>query len=158
MSLNINSYSQIDTSFDVMMNKCKQFAETYKPYYPGNDSFISYFRMPPDDIDSFLFKCLRNNNFEPLKYSAVIIFKQQIEYSEHNNTDFVLDNSSYRYNGFLEMIRVFMKREIFPGAYMAPLFTQDVSLWIIKNRNQIKDFDYVKRTLKITKWCDISLE
>jgi hypothetical protein len=138
-----------DTTFTRMMDRCKTFVENYKPtYINGEDTLaVSMITMPPDDINKFLFDCIENKNFKPLKYSAVIFIKQRKEYDSINHQDYELEDSTYAMNGFVEMIKVKMGFGHADNKMgnMVRLYTGDVCEWVWDNTRRIDDFDYVRQ-------------
>jgi hypothetical protein len=138
-----------DTTFTRMMDRCKSFVANYKPaYINGSDTLIvSMIAMPPDDINKFLFECIENKNFKPLKYSAVVFMKQHKEYDSVNHQDYELEDTAYVENGFVEMMKVAMgfghaENKI---GNMVHVYTGDVCQWVWDNPKKIDDFEYVKQ-------------
>lgn len=137
-------------SFDKIMNKCQDFVDNYKPTYViGADTLVvSRFTMPPDNLNKFLFDCIKKGDYRPLKYSCVIVMKQNMEYSKVNHMDYLLDEPSYAQNGFLELLRTKMGLTNNGQDYIAPMFTGDICKWIHDNKRVIYDYQYIDRFLK----------
>jgi len=141
-------------SFEQMMTKCDNFVNNYKPTYIfGRDTFVvSRFTIPPNEINKFLFDCIKNKDFRPLKYSCVIVIKQNTEYSKVNKEDQILDDTSYVNNGFLELLRTKMNVPLDnSGGYMTLWFSGEIYKWINDNKNKIDDFEYIDNYLKKNK-------
>lgn len=137
-------------SFDKMMHKCQAFVDNYKPTYViGTDTLVvSRFTLPPDDLNKFLFDCIKKGDFRPLKYSCVIVMNQSQEYSNVNHEDYLLDEPSYAKNGFLELLRTKMGLPKNEQDYIAPMFTGDLCKWIHDNKSVIYDYQYIDKFLK----------
>ena len=135
-----------------MMLKCEEFSKSYKPTYViGRDTLIvSRFTQPPEDINSFLFNCIRNNDFRPLKYCCMIIIKQNLEYYKVNHDDYMLlDEWRYSKNGFLELIRIKMgiPLDTVTMTYI-PFYTGEICTWIHEHKKEIIDYDDIARYLE----------
>jgi hypothetical protein len=137
--------------FDSMMNKCNEFCKMYSPTYilDGDTLVVSRIRMPSSDINQFLFECIKKKDFRPLKYAVVIIMKQNYEYLKKDHEDYLLDNINYSHNGFVEMIRCFLKLNKSDDEYLAPMFTGELCKLIYKKRHKIIDFKYVKEEMNL---------
>lgn len=145
------TFAQSETeSYAKMLLKCEKFVTNYKPTYViGEDSLVvSRFTLPPVDINNFLFDCIKNADFSPLKYSCVIVIKQNQEYFKINHMDYLLDEPSYAKNGFLELLRIKMGLPNSEQDYIAPMFTGDICKWIHDNKKEIYDYQYIDRFLK----------
>ncbi len=132
--------------FDKMMLKCQRFVDNYKPTYiiERDTLVVSRFTLPPTDVNEFLFECIKKNDFRPLKYSCVIVMKQNQEYSRVNHMDYILDDPSYAQNGFIELLRLRMGIPQNEIDYMAPMFTGDICRWIRDHKREIFDHQYIE--------------
>jgi hypothetical protein len=143
---------EISNNFFEMMIVCDSFVKQYHPtYILGSDTMeVSRFTMPPDSINKFLFACIKNHDFRPLKFSAVIFFKQHYEYWKVNRFDYLLGDGEYENNGIVEIMRKAMEIKDDESAfYDFPNNTGEVCKWIQQNKYKIKDYAYVERYLKL---------
>lgn len=138
-----------DTAFNAVMQDCQDFVDAYQPtYVMGKDTLVvSAITTPPDYMNKFLFQCIKQRNYAPLKYAAAVFVKQHNEYMSVNHQDYQLEDSTYANNGFVELMRAAMGlgRNEAGIQNIEELTTGDVCSWIDDHAKKIQGFEYVKQ-------------
>lgn len=143
--ISLNCFSQLNHS--LYIKQFKEFAENYKPdYLVNNDTLqVSIFRKAPKDLNDFLLQISRKKDFNFIKYAILILRKQHRENIKINQSDYMLQNESYSSNGYLELLRVFLKLNKSQDFYIEPLTTGDLCRLIFINRHKIRDYKYLNK-------------
>ena len=133
-------YAQQENSYlESGLKQCDVFVENYKPIYiVGKDTFaVPRIPMPSNELNFFLFKCIADSNFVPLKYTYIILAKQSEEFDKNSPgiSDYVVDEYLYDNNGFFKMLVEFMKKENF---FEGEFFYSELSTYMYQNRCKIE--------------------
>jgi len=135
----------------LMLSACEKFIDSYKPvYYCNSDTFlVARFKTPPDSLNEFLFNCAIEKDYEPLKYSLALVIRHFKEYSKKNKQDYLIsDGLIIGKNGFITLLRSAMGLGEVSDSNLSvdyfPFFTGDIWDWANKEKNKIKDFNYLE--------------
>ncbi|MCF8218611.1 MAG: hypothetical protein K9J21_06485 [Bacteroidales bacterium] len=134
-----------DNCHKTMMDSCRRYVINYTPIYveEGDSLAVPKIPEPPPAINKYLFKCIRNSNYKPLKYSYVLLVKQCNIY----RLDHILGEPRYKNNGFLEMARVFLDIKTSKGKYITPYFTCQICEMLYKRKTDIYGFSEAEEIL-----------
>ncbi|HTA82924.1 MAG TPA: hypothetical protein VK783_08325 [Bacteroidia bacterium] len=145
-----NNYN--DSVYSIMMHKCEEFVENYKPTYitkKGDTLVTARYTMPPSDINTFIFNCIKKNDFKPLKFSAIIFLLQNYEFMNAMKEDYPLNvepEFDYKKNGFIQMMRIAMYGNKAMNTPCGPTYSNEVCKWIKVNKNKIYDSSFITNT------------
>ncbi|MGP8216884.1 MAG: hypothetical protein ACLQQ4_15060 [Bacteroidia bacterium] len=139
-----------DTAFSLMMEKCAQFVNNYKPTHidKGDTLDISTFTTPPDDINKFLFDCIKRKDYRPLKYSVVIfLFQGWDAYLNLKGGDVPVVYDEFPDNGFVQLMKSFLCKfdSVFISGPGMPLAYTNHFLDL--HKDSISDYKFVKMAL-----------
>lgn len=116
---------------------------TFKPsYYKNGDSLVvACLPNVSSELNSYINSSITNKDFSCIKYIYPILVKLTDEHSKINKTSYPVDSET-RENEIIRYLLTFMKEYTDVDT---EIFYFELSNWMYKNRNKIKDLKKVKR-------------
>lgn len=119
---------------------CSEYISGFQPRYIDGKDTLVVARLPEcsNELKRYIDACIKNNDFSPLKYAYVAIYKLDQEHLKVNSSSYLILESDP--NPFIRLTIAHMKQK---EEVIGDVFYFEALIWIYQHRKEVKGFNKV---------------